>query len=94
MAQAKVFERTISQPRKVKRVQLELTEGEADFLLATMASIAGHPRNSPRKYAERIRNALTAATGLDYSRADAYRLKTPTSAIYFRDYADPDGGRR
>jgi hypothetical protein len=60
-------------PRKTSRqVTLKLTEGEADLILGMTAQVGGHPTQSPRKYAERIRGALTEALGYGYEGTDAY----------------------
>lgn len=72
-------------PRRTSRkVTLSLTEGEADFILGVAAQMGGHPARSPRKYAKRVRSALEAALGYDFSQTDAYNLGL--GAIEFRDY--------
>lgn len=85
---------TVIQPKPVKqpprKIVLELTEGEADFLLGISLHIGGHPTNSPRKYAVRIGDALYAALGVGADQTDAARLRdktaSPKGTIYFRDY--------
>jgi hypothetical protein len=74
MARARKVEESIVQRTKVNRIQLTLTEGEADFLLAVLSKIGGSPVKSPRKYQERISKALTDATGLNFTDTDAYAL--------------------
>lgn len=90
MARAQRTTEVVRQPKRVTRVQLTLTEGEADFLLAVLAKIGGHPKNSPRKYAERISEALKNTLGISYKKTDAFPLSS--GYLYFIDYADPDGG--
>lgn len=80
MATAKVRKRNT--PRNIR---LDLTEGEADFLLGiTAACISGDPVNSPRKYAKRIAKALTKATGYNYAETDSYPLAR--GLVDFMDY--------
>lgn len=90
MARAQRTTEIVRQPKRVKRVQLTLTEGEADFLLALMAHVGGDQKKSPRKYAIRIREALSRALGIDYKGTDAYQLSE--GRIKFSDYADPKAG--
>lgn len=68
------------------KVILELSEGEADFILALTARIGGHPEHSPRKYSERICTALTVALGFAWDGTDAEKLMTSSSRIYFNNY--------
>ena len=66
--------KSVRETRKVPRVRLELTEGEADFLLGLMGRIGGDPVNSPRKYQKRVMTALTKALGYSYDETDAFKL--------------------
>lgn len=67
MAKAAKIQETVTKREKVNRIQLTLTEGEADFLQAILAHIGGDPTTSPRKYQERIARVLRNATGQSYS---------------------------
>jgi hypothetical protein len=82
---------------EVRKINLELTEGDADFLLAVLNLIGGNAKNSPRKYGDRISAALKEATGLSADDTDAYELVAGNGsgsrgAIYFNDYPDPTLG--
>lgn len=55
-------------------INLALTEGEADCLIAILAKIGGSRTRSPRKYVHRISGALTTALGYGYMMSDAYKL--------------------
>jgi hypothetical protein len=87
---------TLVRPKPVRqptgKVVLELTEGEADFILAVTAFIAGDYERSPRKYSDRIRRALETALGIGYTQTDAYKLRDRLNLFYggiwFRDYND------
>lgn len=83
MAKAEKIQETVVRRDKVDRYQLTLTEGEADFLLAILATIGG-TNNSPRKYQRRISEALRKATDQDFMSTDAYHLLTGT--LNFADY--------
>jgi len=78
-------------PKPVKqpppKYVLELSEGEADFILGITASIGGSSTNSPRKYSDALRDALMDATGISAFDTDAYALKV-RGAINFADYSD------
>lgn len=80
---------TMIRPKPVKqppvKVILELTEGEADFILGVTAKLGGDREKSPRKYSDRIQAALTDALGYDWSRTDAYKLSSG-GGIYFNSY--------
>lgn len=93
MAKAKRIKQTVREVRKVDRVQLTLTEGEADYLLSMCGFIGGDPEMSPRKYNERIEEALTNALGYRYEQTDAYQLIAKDNLAYhgliFNDY--PEG---
>ena len=78
--------------KHVPAYQLTITEGEADFLLAVLARIGGHSSQSPRKYSNSIRRALTEATGYNYLDSDAYRLSEKEKDLYFNEY--PAGEKR
>lgn len=92
MAKARITTEIVNQPRRVKRVELTLTEGEADFLLAVLCKVGGSSEKSPRKYQERIQEALVTATGTTYKDTDAYPLSW--GSIGFDDYADPNAGKQ
>lgn len=81
---------TVINPKPVKqpprRVILELTDGEADFILGVTNRVGGSPTASPRKYSERIRAALRDALGVDPFRTDADKLMSSASRIYFNEY--------
>lgn len=91
MARATNTSKVVHQTRRQKLVQLTLTEGEADFLLAVLARVGGHKTNSPRKYQVRIKDALQRATGITYKETDANQLAYGVG-MGFRDYDDPKGG--
>ena len=88
MAKAKRIKQTITERRKVDRVQLTLTEGEADFILGLMGRIGGDPVASPRKYQQRVKDALEAALGYHYSETDSAKLVREGN-IFFKDYPEP-----
>jgi len=79
---------TVITPKPVrqppKKIILELTEGEADFLIAVLSRIGGSPTKSPRKYQERISAPLVEALGFDFYGTDAHKLST--GDIGFRNY--------
>lgn len=76
MATVKVIEpKPVKQPPK--RIVLELSEGEADFVLAMSGIVTGSPKHSPRKYADRIFRELSAALGVNGEDTDAYKLMKP-----------------
>lgn len=90
MAKATVIQlKPVKQPPK--KIILELSEGEADFIYAVTHRVAGSPTASPRKYSERVHAALKAALGIDGHQTDAHRLMSNASRIYFNEY--PDGFR-
>jgi hypothetical protein len=67
MAKAKVG------PRQTTRVvTLELGEGEAETILGILGYVSGDPSRSPRKYVERIADALTDALGYEFHETDFY----------------------
>jgi hypothetical protein len=83
MAKAtKITPKPVKQPPV--RYVLELSEGEADFILALTRYIGGDPANSPRKYSVRIQHALEDATG--QSAADTDAAKLASGGIRFEDY--------
>lgn len=65
---------------------VEVTEGEADFILGLLAYVGGHAKRSPRKYADRIRVALSKAVGYDYDETDAFRLIEGAPFVNFSEY--------
>lgn len=87
MAKAKAGPR-----RTTRNVTLRLTEGEADFILGTLAHVGGWPAKSPRKYADRIRRALEETLGYDYTETDAYAHGV--GHIEFRNYNTPEVEQR
>lgn len=72
--------------RTTRKVTLNLTEGEADMLLALVSMVGGRHAQSPRKYAERVRRALETALGYDWSGTDAFHLGL--GHVEFFDYKD------
>lgn len=88
MAQAR--KRTVKVPVKVPtyteetRYELTLTEGEADFLQALVASVGGDEKRSPRKYVRGISKALAYATGETFRDTDAGLLAR--GAVHFLNY--------
>lgn len=70
-----------------RRFTVDLTEGEVDFLLALTEGIGGDTKNSPRKYAARIHEALEAVTGYEAHETDAFTLLR--GALWFTEYTDP-----
>lgn len=91
MAKAQITSGIVRQPQRVRRIQLELTDGEADFLMAVLSRVDGHEKDSPRKYQRRISAALERATGHMFAYTDAYPLSS--GEIEFQSYPDPQGGR-
>jgi hypothetical protein len=84
MAKSQKIQETVVRRDKVDRYQLTLTEGEADFLQAVLATIGGHQQNSPRKYAIRIGRVLHDVTGQGFMQTDAHQLIT--GSLWFNDY--------
>jgi hypothetical protein len=76
MAKATAIKHYIVRPKRVRRVILELTEGEADFLINVCGRIEGDSNDSPVKYAVRIRKALSKLVGYDWLETDAFQLST------------------
>lgn len=73
--------------RSTRDITLTLTEGEADLLLSLLANVSGSSTKSPRKYAERIRDALIGALGYTYKDTDAHALLFKDSeGVYYHDY--------
>lgn len=66
------------EPKPVKqppvKILLELSEGEADFILGITSRIGGSMTDSPRKYNDRIQEALTGALGVRWDDTDSYPL--------------------
>lgn len=69
-----------------RRFTVDLSEGEVDFLLAVTEGIGGDLTNSPRKYASRIHDALSAVTGYQPHETDAFALLR--GALWFTEYTD------
>jgi hypothetical protein len=89
MAKAtKIAPKPVKQPPA--KIMLELSEGEADFILGLLDSIGGSPTNSPRKYADCLNTALSGALGHGPADTDAHKLIDPLAgrknSIYFREY--------
>lgn len=86
---------TVVRPKPVKqppvKVILELSEGEADFILGVTGKIGGSPDRSPRKYSDRIRAALTGALGYDWHETDAFKHSSRGPALYFNAYSTCGG---
>lgn len=79
--------------RSTRDVTLKLTEGEADLLLSMFSNVGGSTTRSPRKYADRMRNALTGALGYTYESTDAHALLKDKgkTGIFYNDYGtDPE----
>jgi len=74
MAHATKISQSIRRIERVPRIQLTLTEGEADFLQGILRRVGGDRRGSPRKYADRIAKALYGATRQGSKGTDAARL--------------------
>lgn len=68
-----------------------ITEGEADFLVSLLATVSGDSAKSPRKYANRILDALVKVTG-EPETMDAYALiEDGRDEVHFRNYDEgPD----
>jgi hypothetical protein len=80
-------------PKPVKtppaRIVLELSEGEADFILGVTSVIGGDPQKSPRKYSEALHTALREALGYSAFSTDAHKLISAhgrAGSIYFKNY--------
>ena len=69
MAKAKLHRQNTPRTFNVR-----LTEGEVDFILGVCGRIGGDPDSSPRKYARRLRKALSKVAGYDYNDTDAHAL--------------------
>lgn len=78
MAKASLVRRVVREPKSRRRVVLELTEGEADFLVNQCHRVRGDARLSPVKYAVRIRTALQRALGYSWENCDARVLSRGT----------------
>jgi hypothetical protein len=68
-------------------IQLDLTPGDADMLIAVLAKVGGSPHNSPRKYATRVMSALMEVTGGDWESTDSFPLME--GSLFFGNYPDP-----
>jgi len=89
MAKAtKIAPKPVKQPPA--KIVLELSEGEADFILGMTEFISGHPSKSPRKYANALREALTSALGIRAKDTDAAHLYSEVlsirGSVHFSDY--------
>jgi hypothetical protein len=73
-------------------VILELTEGEADLIHCVISGfIGGDATDSPRKYADRISQALTDTLGYDWEGTDAYKLRkrdATHNGLIFNKYSE------
>jgi hypothetical protein len=74
----------VKQLHTPRTICLELTEGEADFILASVYATGGDPDHSPRKYATRIMNTLEKTLGYGAGETDAYKLGV--GGMHFRSY--------
>lgn len=78
------------EPKPVKqppvKILLELSEGEADFILGITARIGGSTTGSPRKYNEPIQEALSEALGISWDETDAYGLLHGGGGLRFENY--------
>lgn len=70
-------------------INLTLTEGEADCLLAVLCKVGGDRKDSPRKYVDRISEALKQAVGHDFRHTDAYPLLGSIRGLVFHNYGQP-----
>lgn len=86
MARAQYVKRTRSVRQSQRLVQLEITEGEADLILALCSRVGGHRTKSPRKYARRLRNSLERTLGISYRDTHARMLMTPDTYIHMDTY--------
>jgi hypothetical protein len=59
--EVRVAEETVVVKKQTSVIVLELTENEAKFLQFLTMHIGGVPNKTPRKYSDRISNALTQA---------------------------------
>ena len=62
-------------PLEEREIVLTLSEDEGEFLYSMMRRVGGDPKNSPRSYADSIKNALEQL-GLESK-------YTPRGSIYF-----------
>jgi hypothetical protein len=97
---AKAYEKQVPVQATEKRIVLELTEAEADALIAATGRVAGnvhmksnpieHP--SPRDHIQNIASELGKATAKSYHDAEAWELcHVGLGGIQFSDY--PEGHR-
>lgn len=92
MAEAKRIKRTVKVVTTLPGYQLELSEGDADFLLALLSRSHGHGKKSPNKYRNRILEALKAVTGMDPADTEAVR-HLDRGTVRWKHYDDPDAGK-
>lgn len=59
-----------SQRRTPRTILVELTEGEADFILGVTSRVAGHETRSMAKYSTRLRKVLSKTLGYDCDETD------------------------
>lgn len=71
--------------RTTTTVTLELSEAEVYTLRVILAKIGGS-MTSPRRHAETISEALSAAGVPDFTTVPEYRLMDPSPGIFFSDY--------
>jgi hypothetical protein len=78
--------------KRISGLQLDLSDGEADFLQAILSLVGGNPTDSPRKYQESISNALRKVTGQRHDETDAHKLimRPQSSGIWFANYPDAE----
>jgi hypothetical protein len=93
MATARKITPRVKQPPS--KVILELSEGEADFILGLTVVIGGDVTKSPRKYADSIGRALTEALETSAFDTDSHKLisdRGRPGAVYFKCYDGTDAG--
>lgn len=77
--------RTVSQRRNTPRtITVELTEGEADFLLGVTSIVGGDKSRSMRKYSDRLRRTLSRSLG--YGPDDTDFVKYGRGHVYMNRF--------
>lgn len=77
--------RTVSQRRNSPRtITVEMTEGEADFVLGVTSIVGGDATRSMRKYADRLRRALSRSLG--YGPDDTDFVKYGRGHVYMNRF--------
>ena len=70
-----------------KTFTVVLNQEEVETLMAVLASIAGHGKNSPRKHINELFEGLSRETDINYRETEAYRLMNNDSHIFFDNYS-------